>query len=69
MLMCWKQEYLTTVRIWVSMSTELWWLEDWVSESPKQQVLYGDPRMQWFKSGKSGPRKDNYETHDKVTDA
>ena len=65
--MCLKQEKWASVRIWASLTrAKLWWLDNWVRASPKLQLLWGVPGLQWSVSIKSGPRKEQWWTGDRV---
>ena len=53
--------------IWVSLTrAKLWWLDNWVSVSPKLQLLWGVPGLQWSVSIKRCPRKEKWCTCDMV---
>ena len=45
---------------------KLWWLVDWVRASPKLQLLWDVPGLQWSGPSKSGPRKENRWTGDRI---
>ena len=38
---------------------KLWWLDNWVRASPKLQLLWGVPGLQWSVHVKSGPRMED----------
>ena len=47
--------------IWASLTqAKLWWPDDWVRASPKLQLLWGVPGLQWSVSIKRGPRKEQW---------
>ena len=54
-------------RVWASLiRAKLWWLDDRVRASSKLQLLWGVPSLQWSVSIKSGPRKEQWWTGNRI---
>ena len=56
-----------SIRISASLTrAKLWLLDDWARASPKLQLLWGVPGLQWSVSIKSGPSMEQCWTGDRV---